>query len=450
MGGFLRIEVPSAIHQGHQYELIDSDRRLEEARKRTVAGADPAGRSPFRQDYDRILHSGAFRRLQGKTQVIAPEEGDFFRTRLTHTLEATQIGGAIAERVGADKDLVEAACMAHDLGHPPFGHVGEMALGEIMDRHGLGFEGNAQSFRILTRLDVKTPGQDDGRHYGLNLTRAVMASMIKYPWSYSERPKRGELHGGKYGVYDDDGDIKAFDFAREGLPKNTRRFEADIVEWADDTAYAVHDLEDGIRARLINLHELIGDTKELRHIAEMTWADVIDLRELAGWKVNDIYEILTDFLNKESCFEWAKRAFTGHETQKAAAKEMCSALVEHFVTAVPRRDDFDPSRPGLNIPAEVHLQNRLLVNITYELIIAQRGLASLECGQARLVRRLYGVVYADAKQLLPKQLKARLPDTRNALWARLVCDHVAGMTDRYAQRQFDRLWLGRGSVLDLV
>jgi dGTPase len=194
-------------------------------------------RSPFERDRARIIHSAAFRRLQGKTQVFGFGGSDFFRTRLTHSLEVAQIGKGVALETGfADLDLVEAICLAHDIGHPPFGHSGEEELQRQMDGSG-GFEANAQNLRVLTKLEVKFFDFE-----GLNLTRATLDGDLKYKVCYSDRGNNKKFS------YDEDRGLIA-----SISQDNTRKtFECEIMDWADDIAYSVHDLEDGIKARMIS------------------------------------------------------------------------------------------------------------------------------------------------------------------------------------------------------
>ncbi len=200
------------------------------------------------RDRDRVLYSSAFRRLAGVTQVVAADEGDFYHNRLTHTIKVAQVARRVAEHLvntahaGAfiDPDVCEAAALAHDLGHPPFGHVGEMTLDECVVGQGLadGFEGNAQSFRIVTRLALRRPDFP-----GLNLTRATLAAILKYPWLRQERGSDQKRHA-KYGAYSTEADVLAW--ARELAPSGSlqRGVEAEIMDWADDVTYAVHDIED--------------------------------------------------------------------------------------------------------------------------------------------------------------------------------------------------------------
>src|SRR6266851_8496367 len=221
------------------YDQRATARWAEELPKR-AGGAAGTGRGPFERDRARVLHTSALRRLAAKTQVVEVDAGDFPRTRLTHSLECAQIGRELGGALGCDPDLVDAACLAHDLGHPPFGHNGESALADVAEPCG-GVEGNAQSLRLLTRLEAKVPGA------GLNLTRATLDATLKYPW-------QAQPGQGKYGAYADDSEV--FAWIRQGAPPGRPSLEAQVMDWADDVAYSVHDLEDGLHAGLITLQAL--------------------------------------------------------------------------------------------------------------------------------------------------------------------------------------------------
>src|SRR5215470_5424178 len=210
------------------------------------AAAGPDRRSEFERDRARIIHSAAFRRLQGKTQVFGVYEGDFFRTRLTHSLEVAQIAKGIALNLGADPDLVEAICLAHDLGHPPFGHTGEHVLHELMRDYG-GFEGNAQTFRILTRLERKHSAYE-----GLNLTYQTLDGVLKYKRRIDATAIAASPKAPVKGFYANDQDVVAAVICATGTG-DERSFECQIMDVADDIAYSVHDLEDSLKAGLIAL-----------------------------------------------------------------------------------------------------------------------------------------------------------------------------------------------------
>ncbi len=217
------------------YSDVDEQRYVDEPTSRT-------GRTPFGRDRARVLHSAGLRRLAQKTQVVRAGESDFLRTRLTHTLEVAQIARELGSALGTDPDLADTAALAHDLGHPPFGHNGEQALDELCADIG-GFEGNAQSFRLLTRLETKAV-DSDGQSVGLNLTRASLDGVIKYPW-----PRRSGTP--KFNTYADDRPI--FDWVRQGAVEGRRCIEAQVMDWSDDVAYSVHDVEDGVHAGHLDL-----------------------------------------------------------------------------------------------------------------------------------------------------------------------------------------------------
>jgi dGTPase len=305
------------LPRGHgTYSGIDTQRRAAEAAKSAglpmAAGAERRGE--FSRDRARILHSGSFRRLAGKTQVVSPGEGEVPRTRLTHSLEVAQISRDIGGGIGCDADLVDLAGLAHDIGHPPFGHNGEAALNTIAGDIG-GFEANAQNLRLLTRLEPKVVGPDGGCD-GLNLTRAALDAVIKYPWP---RP----AGGGKFGVYDDDRDV--FAWVRLPVADSTAKcLEAQVMDWADDVAYSVHDVEDGVLAGRIDLVRLARSADERMAVAEAA------ARGYSQESAADLADVLAALLALPAI---ASRLGLPPGLRAAAAlKQLTSELTGRFVT----------------------------------------------------------------------------------------------------------------------
>jgi dGTPase len=389
--------------------------------------ATPAARSPYERDRARVLHSAALRRLAAKTQVVGveeePEDG-VPRTRLTHSLECAQIGRELAGRLGADPDVVDAACLAHDLGHPPFGHNGEAALDEAAASCG-GFEGNAQSLRELTRLETKVVGA------GLNLTRATLDAACKYPWPRSDRDPV------KYGVYADD--LPVFHWIREGVADRARSLEAQIMDWADDVAYSVHDLEDGVRAGLVDLHRL---------------EDAGERAELVAFSCKVYGAGDEDALGRLRSAPWWTHARAAPRTaaQMAAVKMLTSELIARLARAAlaatrAEHGDGPLARyaAGLVVPEETRAECAVLKAVTAKWVMGRSGAEALQVRQRALLLELTEAVAAGA----PETLEPLLAETWNAApdapaRRRVIVDQVARLTDLSAVRWHARL-VGGGS-----
>jgi dGTPase len=385
----------------------------------------PDGRPAFNRDRARVLHSSALRRLAAKTQVVGPTDDDFPRTRLTHSLECAQIGRSLAQALGADPDLVDAACLAHDLGHPPFGHNGESALAEAAAVCG-GFEGNAQSLRELTRLEIKAVGPD-GRSVGLNLTRATLDAAVKYPW-----PRTADQV--KFGVYDDD--LPVFGWLRAGAPGGRRPLETQIMDWADDVAYSVHDLEDGLYTGLVDLARL--DDRALR-------ADLS--AETAVRYPPGPAGALDEALDRLRAEPWWLRGTVAAPAGVVALRRMTSELIARFCAAATRatRARFGPGplfryEADLVVPPGVAAECAALKGVTARFVMGRDGADARQRRQrdvvAELVDRLWEVAPAGLDPLL-RPAFAAAPD--DAARMRVVIDQVARLTDTSAQRRHAEL-----------
>lgn len=419
-------------------------------------------RSPFQRDRARLLHSEAFRCLQAKTQIHAVGEDDFYRTRLTHSLEVAQIGSSLREKLLDDKagfqavcsdqkfakneenltallpsrSLIESLCFAHDLGHPPFGHGGEMALNYKMRELG-GFEGNAQSFRIMTQLEPYT------ENAGMNLTRRTLLGVMKYPSLLSksspvelveiEEARHINLHyfPQSKGIFDDDKHF--FDWVLAPLnekdrcqfcsveqnedpqkPNKTRykSLDCSIMELADDIAYGVHDLEDAIVGGMVTLQ---------------SWQYAEKL----------LSECSSDWI-KERLPDISQKLFSQHRYER---KDAIGALVNHFITNVRWKElpEFDEPllRYNAYLPDNVDCVLKILKDFVYQYVICDVKTQRVERKGQRILMELFDILNSDPIRLLPNNVRERWQQsTEENKRARVICDYLASMSDRQAFKLF--------------
>ncbi len=357
--------------------------RSAESRGRAYPEPESATRPAFTRDRDRIIHTTPFRRLMYKTQVFVFFEGDHYRTRLTHTLEVAQLGRSLARGLGGNVDLTEAICLAHDLGHPPFGHAGEHMLNILMADHG-GFNHNTQSYRIVTKLEDSYPDFP-----GLNLTYETREGMLKHETDYD----RSE--------------------AAEYEPNKRASLEAQIANYADEIAYNAHDLDDGLRAGLFTLTDL----------DELTiWRE---LREVAGWKPGEHF---TSMHRHEIIRELIGRSIGDVMTRTAEALDANDIdspekLQRHPENVVGYTPDF-----GQKV--------RALKKFLFDRMYRHYRVMRMQTKAERFVAELFDA-YVKEPHMLPDETQARL---ETAPMERVVADYIAGMTDRYALDDWQRLY----------
>jgi dGTPase len=370
------------------------------------------GRTPFQRDRARVLHSAGFRRLAAKTQVHTAGSDDFLRTRLTHSLEVAQISREMGERLGCEPDVVDVAGLAHDLGHPPFGHNGEHALNKVADTCG-GFEGNAQTLRVLTRLEAKVPGA------GLNLTRASLDASCKYPWG--RQPGRR-----KFGVYPDD--MPVFDWLRPPGAGERRCLEAQVMDWADDVAYSVHDVEDGIHGEYLKLGPLLHDPTERAELCADVAATYSD--ETADTLGAALDQLLADPMVTEIA------GYDGSFRAQIALKRMTSVLTGRFVAsavgATHSRYGTDPVRryaADLIVPPTVRNQCALLKGMALRYVMRTRAAEEWYEHQRTILVELVDALVRTPEALDPVFRPLHEAADSDAAALRVVIDQVASLTD---------------------
>ena len=407
-------------------------------------------RTEFERDRSRVLHAESFRRLQEKTQVFYGAKGASYRTRLTHSMEVALIAKAIASKLGANTDLCEAIALCHDLSHPPFGHNGEAVLNDCMRDHG-GFEGNAQTLRIVRRVEVK-----GFRYEGLNLTYATLDGILKYKVPYAEARSRmphetllqprfdsqesadllAPAHAPKC-VYDSD-----WSFAQQvATARGTlggESYECRILNLADDIAYCVADLQDGLRMGFLSVHDLRATAQGAGFIE-----DVVRFlrRSDPAWQADRVQVILASVVSllDDLLAKGEARRLPGTSRQflrLASSKELASKLHRELVHAV-------TARPGElpDLPADALAKVAVLKAVTRTQILKDPRLTTLDAAARRVVRRLFEA-FANDFELLPRGVSERVTsdDYQGDEKLRLVCDHVASLTDEGALRLYRRLF----------
>jgi len=410
-----------------QYSEADAERWLPEEHS--------SRRSDFARDRARLLHSSALRRLAAKTQVLSPTQGlDFARNRLTHSLEVAQVGRELAESLGLDPDVVDTACLAHDIGHPPFGHNGEKALNDWAIDFG-GFEGNAQTLRLLTRLEPKVFGRD-GQTYGLNLTRASLDASTKYPWPASQGIPDPSGRS-KFGFYDDD--TAVFEWLREGAPDRQRCIEAQVMDLSDDIAYSVHDFEDAVVGGYLDVPAL-G--------ARANHDELVD--SMFAWIGGEFdHDTLIAAFDRLDSLDYWLQSWTGSRVDLARLKNLTSQLIGRFAhEAVHATRAAHASGALIRFGADVVIPKDTQAEIAVLKGIVAANVMSTNARQP---------VYAQQRDILTDLADALLATEHRALDAgfaadwhaaaddaarkRVIVDQVASLTDQSALAWHARLVL---------
>ena len=370
------------LEQFEEQMLAPYGIRSGKSRGRAFPEDEPEHRTAFQRDRDRILHTTAFRRLEYKTQVFIITEGDYYRTRLTHTLEVAQIGRSLARALGANEDLVEAICLAHDLGHPPFGHAGEKALSQLMASHG-GFDHNRQSMRIITQLENRYP-----EYPGLNLTWEVREGVVKHETEY------------------DVSDSAAYE------PEKRGHLEAQIANTADELAYTAHDLDDGLRSGLLQPHQLEGIMlwETLRRSIDWDGPQLDDLtrhrfiRHLIGLEVKDVIRTTNERISDNDVQSL-------HDLQTLSFNVIGSS--ETFKS-----------------------MNRQLKDFLYQNMYRHHKVFRMQVKAERILEDLFDAYVSDP-EILPFEIQHKASKGDHH---RVITDYIAGMTDRYALQEHSKLF----------
>jgi dGTPase len=402
-------------------------------RERAVPEGTKGERSDFARDRGRLVHSSALRRLAAKTQVLSPTAGlDFARNRLTHSLEVAQVGREIGASLGLDPDLVDTACLAHDLGHPPFGHNGEKALNDWALPFG-GFEGNAQTLRVLTRIEPKV-FDESGRSFGLNLTRASLDASCKYPWTV----ETGVAEPGgrtKFGVYESDRPI--FDWIRRGATERRLCIEAQVMDLSDDIGYSVHDFEDAIVNGYIDVRALSSRVAHDELVDSMVeWIGAEVSRE----------ELIAAFDRLDGLRHWVD-SWTGSRPELGALKNLTSTLIGRFAASATEAtrehatsDTLVRFGADVVVPAETRAEIAVLKGIVAANVMSHESRRPIYAHQREILTDLCSVLAATETEHLEPGFAADYTDAASDADAmRAVIDQVASLTDQSALVWHERL-----------
>jgi dGTPase len=419
------VDTATSTTEERGYTPHDSERWLPEQHS--------SRRSDFARDRARLLHSSALRRLAAKTQVLSPTAGlDFARNRLTHSLEVAQVGRELASSLGLDPDVVDTACLAHDIGHPPFGHNGERALNAWAHDIG-GFEGNAQTLRLLTRLEPKVFGAD-GRAYGLNLTRASLDASCKYPWPAS-RSVTDPSGRAKFGFYAED--EPAFAWLRSGAHERVRCVEAQVMDLSDDIAYSVHDFEDAIVNGYIDVVALGSRVDHDGLVSSMY--------EWIGGDVSHD-ELIAAFDRLDTLDAWLI-TWDGSRYAQAKLKNLTSQLIGRFAGEATRatKEAYPRARitrfaADVVVPAEIQAEIAVLKGIVATFVMSKNTRQPIYVRQREMLTVLADELLngngADLDSGFAEDWRAAKDD---AARKRVVVDQVASLTDQSAIAWYERL-----------
>jgi dGTPase len=404
------------------YDEADRERIVPEPPKRV----DAPERTAFERDRARVVHAAASRRLAAKTQVVDPQSDDFVRNRLTHSLEVAQVARDLARALGCHPDITETAALAHDMGHPPFGHNGETVLDALAGPCG-GFEGNAQTLRLLTRLESKT-FDAHGSSVGLNLTRATLDACTKYPWP---RP----APGAKFGVYEDD--FPVFAWMRRGVEGAARCVEAQVMDLADDVAYSVHDVEDGIVAGRVDLM-VLKDPGERAAV----WETV------RGWYLPRASDVELDeaLAGMAAQGSWPTAEYDGTRRSMAALKNLTSDLIGRFCGSAQAATFAAYDAPvaryhaELVVPRETATEIAVLKGVAAHYVMQSDHRMALQERQRQLMEELVvALLDRGADGLDPMYAEDWRAAADDAARLRVVIDQVASLTDASAFTWHSRL-----------